>query len=272
MLGIGVFAGSPRTSANILFFIALSKHVPCLWQMSPVASNRSVARSTWVLPLIAGLLPAVATVAAFLISAKLDLIPSCNPFLEGCVSISRSARHGLPNLVFRALVLPGATLQALTWILCAQWLRSIDPVGGRPPRGLAVLGVLAAMFFVVYGAFLGSEGDIYQWLRRYGINFYFGLTYLCMLLTSARVFRLSQGGWIRLPWHLDRMLGVLCLLVLAFGLINLFAKSLVADEILVGQIENSLEWFASSIFTLFFAILALLWSKTRFRLRAGYET
>ncbi len=240
--------------------------------MNAVASNRSVARSTWLLPLIAGLLPAIATVAALLISLKLDLVPSCNPFLEGCVSISRSARHGLPNLIFRALILPGATLQALTWILCAHWLRSIDPVGGRPPRGLAALGVLAGMFFVLYGAFLGSEGDIYQWLRRYGINFYFGFTYLCMLLTSARVFRLSQGGWIRVPWHMDRALGVICLLVLAFGLINLFTKSMVVDETLIDQVENSLEWFASSIFTLFFVILALLWSTTRFRLRMRSET
>ena len=127
------------------------------------------------------------------------------------------------------------------------------------------------MFFVLYGAFLGSEGEIYQWLRRYGINFYFGFTYLCMLLTSARLFRLSRAGSIRVPWYTDRALGVLCLLVLVFGLINLFTKSLLGDEDLVSQVQNSLEWFASSIFTLFFAILAFLWSKTRFRLRAGCE-
>ncbi|MGD2139910.1 MAG: hypothetical protein PVH25_05915 [Burkholderiales bacterium] len=228
-------------------------------------------QAVWPLPLVAGFLPAIAAIAAFLISLKLGMIPSCNPFLDGCVSISRSARHGLPNLVFRALVLPGATLQALTWILCAQWLRSIDHVGERSPRGLALLGVLAGMFLVLYGVFLGSEGDIYQWLRRYGINFYFGFTYLCMLLTSARLFRLSRADSIRLPWHTDRALGVLCLLVLAFGLINLFTKSLLADENLVSQVQNSLEWFASSIFTLFFAILAFLWSKTRFHLRAGCE-
>ena len=62
-----------------------------------------MAQAVWPLPLVAGFLPAVATIAAFLISLKLGLIPSCNPFLDGCVSISRSARHGLPNLVFRAL-------------------------------------------------------------------------------------------------------------------------------------------------------------------------
>ncbi len=240
--------------------------------MAARATNRTIARPIWLLPLIAGLLPAVATITAFLISVRLGLIPSCNPFLEGCVSISRAARHDLPNHIFRALVLPGATLQALTWLLCAQWLRSIDPVGADAPRGLAVIGVLAGMFFVLYGAFLGSEGDVYQWLRRYGINFYFGFTYLCMLLTSARVFRLSQGGWVRVPWHIDRALGVLCLLVLAFGLINLIAKYSMENEQFVDYLENILEWHASAIFTLFFAVLAWLWSSTRFRLRAGCES
>jgi formate hydrogenlyase subunit 3/multisubunit Na+/H+ antiporter MnhD subunit len=226
----------------------------------------------WLLPLVAGLLPAIATIVAFLISVRFGQIPACNPFFDGCVSISRAARHDLPNHLFRALVLPGATLQAMTWLLCAQWLRSIDPVGADPPKGLAALGVLAGIFFVVYGAFLGTEGEVYQWLRRYGINFYFGFTYLCMLLTSARVFRLSQGGWVRVPWHVDRVLGVFCLLILAFGLTNLFSKALLPDEEMVDQIENSLEWFASSIFTLFFVILAWLWGRTRFRLRAGSES
>jgi len=40
--------------------------------------------------------------------------PACNPYLEGCVSISRAARHGLPNHLFKALVLPAAALQGVT--------------------------------------------------------------------------------------------------------------------------------------------------------------
>lgn len=227
---------------------------------------------TWALPLAAGLLPAVAAVTAFLISVHSGLISPCNPFLDGCVSISRAARHDLPNLVFRALVLPGATLQSVTWILCAQWLGSVDKVSGKASRTLASLGVLAGLFFVLYGAFLGSEGEIYQWLRRYGINLYFGFTFLCMLLVSARIFHLTQDGQLRFPWQLHRTLGVLCLTLLVFGLGNLLAKSLLGDEALADRIENSLEWLAGLLFTLFFAMMSWLWHYTRFRLRPGTET
>ncbi len=232
---------------------------------------RTGSQPIWALPLAAGLLPAIAAVTAFLISVQSGLISPCNPVLDGCVSISRAARHELPNLIFRALVLPGATLQAITWILCAQWLGSIDAASGKAPRTLATLGVLAGLFFVLYGAFLGSEGEMYQWLRRYGINFYFGFTYLCMLLASARVFQLAQGGLLRIPWQMHRALGVLCLTLLVFGLVNLLAKSLLGDEAVADRIENSLEWLAGLLFTLFFAIMSWLWHRTRFRLRPGTE-
>lgn len=225
-----------------------------------------------MLPLVAGLLPALATIIAYLISVGSDLIPSCNPYLDGCVSISQAARHDLSNHIFRALVLPGATLQALTWMLCAQWLKSLDAAAGKNSLFLLWFGILAGIFFVLYGAFLGTEGETYQWLRRYGINFYFGFTYLCMLLTSAKVFRLSHGGWLRMPMRMDRVLGVLCLLVMVFGLTNVLAKLLLNDAELADRIENILEWHAASVFTAFFAVLAWLWKRTRFRLRAGCLT
>ncbi len=240
--------------------------------MGASTGNRSNSQTIWTLPLVAGLLPALATTIAFLISVSSGLIPSCNPYLDGCVSISQAARHGLSNHIFRALVLPGATLQALTWILCAQWLKSLDAAAGKYSYSLAWLGTLAGMFFVLYGAFLGTEGETYQWLRRYGINLYFGFTYLCMLLTSGRVFRLSQAGWLRVPLHLDRVLGVMCVLVMVYGLTNLFCKWLLSDTQLADRLENILEWHAASVFTLFFGALAWLWRRTGFRLRAGCQT
>lgn len=240
--------------------------------MGASATNRSNSQTIWTLPLVAGLLPALATIVAFLISVSSGLIPSCNPYLDGCVSISQAARHDLPNHIFRALVLPGATLQALTWILCAQWLKSLDAAAGKYSCSLAWLGTLAGTFFVLYGAFLGTEGDTYQWLRRYGINLYFGFTYLCMLLTSGRVFGLSQAGWVRVPLRLDRVLGVMCVLVMMYGLANLFCKWLLSDAQLADRLENIFEWHAASVFTLFFATLAWLWKRTGFRLRAGCKT
>ncbi len=225
------------------------------------------ASSLWPLPLIGGLLPAIAAVAALWLAFALDLVPPCNPFLDGCVSISRAARHDLPNHVFRALVLPAAVLQALTWMLCAAWLKGLQADARGWLRVLPWLGVLAGAFLVLYGTFLGTEGLAYRWMRRYGVILYFGFTYLSMLIASGALWRLARAGAIVLPARLDRWLVVLCVITLAIGLIQVFAPPLLGSEDLKNRLENILEWYAALAFTLFFLALAWLWRHTRFNVR-----
>jgi len=227
------------------------------------------ASSLWPLPLIGGLLPAIAAVAALWLSIALDLIPPCNPFLDGCVSISRAARHDLPNHLFRALVLPAAVLQGITWLLCAAWLRTVAPEARRPLRALPWLGVMACVFLILYGTFLGTEGQAYRWMRRYGIIFYFGFTFLCMLITSGALWRLSRSGTIALPARLDRVLVALCVVTLAIGLVQVFVPPLLDGQDLKNRLENVLEWYAALAFTLFFLALAWVWRHARFTARLG---
>jgi hypothetical protein len=225
------------------------------------------ASALWPLPLIGGLLPAIAAVAALWLSIALDLIPPCNPFLDGCVSISRAARHDLPNHVFRALVLPAAVLQALTWLLCAAWLKGLAPDARGWLRALPWLGVLAGAFLVLYGTFLGTEGQAYRWMRRYGVIFYFGFTYLCMLIASGTLWRLVRVGRVALPARLDRWLMVLCAVTLLIGLVQVFAPPLLGSADLKNRLENVLEWYAALAFTLFFLALAWGWRHARFTAR-----
>ena len=208
----------------------------------------------WTLPLIAGLAPALGLAAAFWISVAEGHVEPCTPFIDGCVSISRAARHGLANHVFRAVLLPAAALQALVWLLCAQWLRGVG-AGGRAVAWLPWLGAIAAIACVLYGTFLGTEGTAYRWMRRYGIVLYFGLTYLCMVLAARHM----------TPWPRWRAgLTALLALTLAMGLANYFAAPLLADAGLKNRVENVLEWFAGLAFTLYFLALAWLWRRTAF--------
>lgn len=224
-------------------------------------------KSLWVLPLVAALLPAAAAVAAYLLSIALGIVPACNPFIDGCVSISRAARHDLPNHVFRALVLPAAALQGLTWLLCAPWLRGLGAEYRAMLRVLPWLGVFAAICIVLYGTFLGTEGDAYRWLRRYGVNLYFGFTYLCMLILSGELRRLTASGNIKPPVRLDRLLLLLCVLALAMGLAQEFLPRVMGDDAFKNRLQNAVEWHVGLAFTLFFLALAWLWRHTRFTAR-----
>jgi hypothetical protein len=222
------------------------------------------ASPLWALPLAAGLLPALAGLTALWLSIELGLVSACNPLFDGCVSISRAGRHDLPNHIFRALVLPAAVLQGLTWMLCAAWLKRMDTEARRLLRILPWLGILAGVSLILYGTFLGTEGQAYRWLRRYGVILYFGFTYLCMLISSGALWRLARSGRFNPPARLDQLLVVLCAVTLVIGLAQVFVPPFLGSEDLKNRLGNMLEWYAALAFTLFFLALAWLWRHTRF--------
>jgi hypothetical protein len=217
----------------------------------------------WPLPLLAGLLPIVATLLALQLSIRLELVPACNPFIEGCISVSRAARHGLPNHLFKALVLPAAALQALTWLLCEAWLAGLfgSSTRSRWLRHLAWIGITAAVFLVLYTAFLGTEGRIYRWLRQYGTVVYFGFTCVAMLITSDAVVRLGRRHSALARGRFDLALPALGGALLAAGLVNTFVAPFFDAEI-EDRIENATEWWGAATLSLVFLVLAWLWRQT----------
>ncbi|MFN0040065.1 MAG: hypothetical protein ACKVP2_11185 [Burkholderiales bacterium] len=222
----------------------------------------------WPLPFVAGLLPVAATLIAFWLSASAQLIPACNPLVEGCVSISRAARHGLGNHVFRALVLPGAFLQAITWAFCALWFRQLG-VRGPSLTWLTVLGAIAGVFFIVYGTFLGTEGETYRWLRRYGVVVYFGFTWLCAAILAGQLGILRNRGVFVAPLKLDRVVVLLLLATLGCGIANRFVAPLFSSETMHDRFENLCEWYAAAGLTACFMALAWLWKSSGFRARTA---
>lgn len=217
----------------------------------------------WPLPLLAGLLPAIAALGALWLSIALEIIPACNPLLDGCVSISRAARHDLPNHVFRAFVLPAAVLQAATWTLCASWLARTGSDSRATLCVLPWLGLFVGISLVIYGTFLGTEGQVYRWLRRYGVIAYFGISYLNMLLVSAALWRAARAGAVKPPAQLHRWLILLCVLTLAIALAEVFVPPWLDDPDFKDRLENIIEWYVALALTLFFAALAWLWRDAR---------
>ena len=165
--------------------------------------------------------------------------------------------------MFRALILPAATLQAITWLLANCWLANLG-ANGRSMRWLPVLGIVAGVFLVLYASFLGIEGDAYRWLRRYGVLVYFGFTYMSMLIVAAQLHQLVVQGSLRMPARLDIALLLLLAAMLLMGLFNYFVRPLLADASARDRIENLLEWYSGLGFTIFFLTLAWIWRRTGF--------
>lgn len=235
----------------------------------PPAGPRS-ALPLWPLALLAGGLPLAATLAAWAVSTAQGLIPACIPFVDGCVSVSRAARHGLPNHLFRAVMLPAAALQGLCWLLAARWLGTLLPPY-RLLAALAPLGILASVALVLYGAFLGTEGVAYRWLRQYGTVLYFGGTCICLLITGGGVQRAVAAGRLVLARWVERAMVALALTLVSLGLLNALVAALFSDEI-KGRMENVTEWWGALIFVLGFFALALVWRRVGLTVQIGSGT
>ena len=216
----------------------------------------------WPLPAAIALMMVVAVHLAWLLSLRAGWVPPCIPYLDGCTSISRAARHGPGNHLFRLMVLPCAALLALHWWTSARWLGLRGAVRGG--GGLVALGVAAAVALAVYATFLGTEGAGYRFMRRYGVVIYFGASYLAQLL----FLRMARDAGEPSPGLRGAMLAV-CLLMLATGVGNVAASALVQDPALKDRAENALEWQLGALLVAWYLLQARLWWCSGYRIGFG---
>ena len=212
-------------------------------------------RPLFLLALACALIPSGTVALAWWLSVRAGHIPDCIPHLEGCTSISRAARHGTGNVVFKVAMVPCAFLQGWLWTLAGQWLRARHSAPGAG-ASLAALGLVAGIALALYATYLGTDGAIYQWLRRFGIVFYFGSTYLAMIVFTQRL------GELRLERPVARLMLALCAALLALGLASVAARGLAADPELKDRIEDMLEWHMATLLVAWMLTLAFLWRRT----------
>lgn len=208
-------------------------------------------------------LPFLAAHVAYLISATAELVPWCVPYFEGCTSVSRAARSGIANPVFRGIMLPFAVVLALYWWLSAEWLRGFAPQRPRLRRIMLGSGVVASIFLVLYATFLGVDGHIYQWMRRYGITVHFSCTVIAQfLLTYAIVQDLRLPHWLR-----NAKLG-LCSAMLVLGLASIPLQHFALNR---EAALNAIEWSYSLLMLAFYPLTGEAWRRTGFRFRLQLE-
>lgn len=217
---------------------------------------RRWALEDWWLPFLCAAIPVVAVHAAWALSTQHGHVDSCIPYLDGCASISRVARHGPANTLFKALMIPCAVLQGWHWLRAGGWLERRD-AGGRAAATLAWLGAIACIALVVYASALGTEGVLYRFMRRYGISFYFAATYVAQLVfLRALAQRVAPRIAAYRPYA--RWMLAVCVAMLAVGLGSVAVSGTVDDPDTKDRLENLLEWHLGLLLTAWFALHAAL--------------
>ena len=141
----------------------------------------------WLLPCFLGILAILSANLVFIISITEGHVESCFPYFEGCASISASGRHGLAAILFKLTILPVMTLLTIYWLISWNYLNKITSVSTVQNKFMLITGVIGSLFGILYSAFLGSEGDVYQLLRRFGIYIFFLGTFIAQILETRQL-------------------------------------------------------------------------------------
>ncbi|MEL7310312.1 MAG: hypothetical protein AAFN07_02265 [Pseudomonadota bacterium] len=187
-------------------------------------------------------LPVVCVLLNHWLSMRGGYIPSCIPYLEGCTSISSTGRHGLSYWLFKAMMLPQAIVLTIFWLALQVHLKAL----GQPTVWMVRAGIAGAVFLVLYTVFLGSSGDIYRLMRRYGVFVFFLGTLFAQIIATRRLSGSSAYQKSTLPSVQKLLLGSMLLLALAEVPLGQFGLE---DD----AAENVIEWNFSLLMQLWFA-------------------
>jgi hypothetical protein len=180
--------------------------------------------------------------------------PVCFPFVSGCTSISAMARQEPSIHLFRLMMLPMSVMIALYWQVAAWWLQKLD---SRPAAGLRTLGVVSAAFLALYATFLGTDGQIYSLLRRFGTTTYFGGTGVAALMLTARIWPMRNLHPAKFPAPVMISLLVIGVLMLAIGICYLPVSELLDAS----WLENVFEWNFALLLHIHFGLVSILWRR-----------
>lgn len=178
----------------------------------------------------------------------------CNPYTEGCVSTSRAVRSGPGIVWFKVVMLPLAAVLVAGWRSVVSWMALQGTDLPRIRRWTLRLGIGGAIALVFYVVFLGTEGPVYSWLRRYGVVFFFGFTALAQLLTARFVAGTFHAG---LPRRAAAFIAVVSL-QWVIGVFSVFKGYFFEDPDIIDGLQNITEWWMIAAMCLGFVFIALL--------------
>ncbi len=194
--------------------------------------------------LLVSIIPFIAIHLSFILSVQNEYLSLCNPYIDGCYSISRAARQPSSIIIFKVLMLISALF------LFFLWPRLFKP---NYNKLLILIGRLGSLFLIAYIVALGEEGFFYEIMRRFGVFIFYIFT-----LISQWVFTFSTQMRIRRFFLKNFLINIIVFLqLLAFLLaipFFIFFKN-------YGYIENIIEWWITLLITLWFFINFIYYKK-----------
>jgi hypothetical protein len=230
--------------------------------MNAAVDNRNLPLA-WI-ALAAGIVPFTIVHLCYAISVAEGRLPGCVPYFSGCTSISATGRHGWSYFLFKAGMIPAAVIAAFYWALCREWLVAAGRPEGPVLRALVWLGVTSAAFLVLYTVFLGSKGDFYDLMRRFGVTIYFAFSALAQMLLLREVLEMRRQDGLAIPAWITRGKLLIAAALLTAGLVSVPVGNFAPDK---DRVMNAIEWIFAAMSSSYYVLTWFAWKATGFRAR-----
>lgn len=215
------------------------------------------------LAILCGVAPIVIVIICATWSMQTGSAPACFPLTQGCVSISGSVRSEPVIYLFRTVMLPMSAVLFVFW-----WLNSVELsrclVHRRTlRRWILCLSLVGTAFLPLYVIFLGTDGPVYEFLRRLGIYVFFGATGIAQLLTTLALRSRIQTDNPRSLFDSSAQIALnfqffIVLFMLMVGPLNLIQKQIVEDY---KSVENIIEWNFGLLMFCWYALQGLVFKQ-----------
>jgi hypothetical protein len=208
--------------------------------------------------LLCAIIPVISVHTTWLIASMMENLHWCLPYWHSCHSISATGRQYPEFFVFKAIMLPLATLMFGYWLLLNHWLKQLF-ASKALRRTVFILGGFACVALILYTVTLGAVGDSYRLARRIGIVLFFvGTSFAHLVLVKCLndlPERAKHYSSLISPW-LKRMTIVCAALVIGSMINGLLGFLWEYWDIW----ENAFEWSYSLVMVSLFYLVGRMWS------------
>ena len=180
------------------------------------------------------------------------------PYIDGSVSISRTARTYPAYLIFKPAMIIAAIILIKYWILNNKVIRAINNETNKNHYFL-IFGVGSALFLIAHSIFLGIkfDYDLYKFFRRFVILGFIIFEIVAQTLLVISIFKIKE--------KIEKFINKKILIVKIILVSVLTIAALVSLPFLVSSghthFKHALEWNYFIGVVLFYLLSFLFWKK-----------
>jgi len=180
------------------------------------------------------------------------------PYIDGGVSISRTARTYPAYLVFKPSMIFASLLLIIYWIKTNRLINSFQNLDGKNNL-FKTFGILSAVFLIIHSIFLGIkfDYDLYKFFRRFVLLGFIVFEIIAQSLLVYRFFKLKS----LIYKHINNY--VLLLKIILVTILVIVAVGSLPIVVTSGNVhfKHALEWNYFVGVISFYLLTFLFWKK-----------